>query len=271
MVHEQTDPAGQFCAGTLSPSDCYPVGPVGLVATGGPVGPDVYFTNPNLLTHVIRTPPDPDGQDATTGPVGPYVGGGPVGPVPYLPTQVIRTSPDPDAQDDTIGPAGLYIGGGPVDQAHSFSSRKSRKHMITDNADPVVQHEDNSDTAEGLRYAVVANIRDGRPTKGITWQELLASSIKLLDSSLDGKLEEEILNWEPEASLIPENLTLLSTPMTSPAWPCVDSPRSLTVENDSVNRMKDSREIEMTRPENAPPMKDPIVPQMNMPENLTPV
>ena len=74
MVHEQTDPAGQFCAGTLSPSDCYPVGPVGLVATGGPVGPDVCFTNPNLLTHVIRTPPDPDGQDATTGPVGPYVG-----------------------------------------------------------------------------------------------------------------------------------------------------------------------------------------------------
>ena len=256
MVHEQTDPAGQFCAGTLSPFDCYPVGPVGLVATGGPVGPDVYFTNPNLLTHVIRTPPCPDGQDATTGPVGLYVGGGLVGPDPYLPTQVIRTSPDPDGQDDTIGPAGLYIGGGPVDQAHSFSARKSRKHMITDDADPVVQHEVESDTVEGQRYEVVANIRDARPTKGITWQELLAGSIKLLDSSLDGKLEEDILNWEPEASLIPENLTLLSTPMTSPAWPCVDSPRSLTVENDSVNRnrMKDSREIEMTMPENAPPL-----------------
>ena len=69
MVHEQTDPAGQFCAGTPSPSDCHPVGPVGLVATGGPVGPDVYFTNPNLLTHVIRTSPDPDGQDATTWPM----------------------------------------------------------------------------------------------------------------------------------------------------------------------------------------------------------
>ena len=54
MVHAQTDPAGQFSAGTLSPSDCYPVGPVGLDATGGPVGPDVYFTDPNLLTHVIR-------------------------------------------------------------------------------------------------------------------------------------------------------------------------------------------------------------------------
>ena len=48
MVRAQTDPAGQFCAGTPSPSDCYPVGPVGLVAT------DVYLTYPNLLTHVIR-------------------------------------------------------------------------------------------------------------------------------------------------------------------------------------------------------------------------
>ena len=33
------------------------------------------FTNPNLLTHVILTPPDPNGQDATAGPVGLYVGG----------------------------------------------------------------------------------------------------------------------------------------------------------------------------------------------------
>ena len=80
MVHAQTDPAGRFpAAGTLSPSDCYPVGPVGPYATGGPVSPDVYITDPNSLKHVIRTPPDPDGQDATTGPVGPYVGGGPVG------------------------------------------------------------------------------------------------------------------------------------------------------------------------------------------------
>ena len=103
MVHAQTDPAGQFCAGTPSPSDCYHVGPVGLVATD-PVGPDVYFTDPNLLTHVIRTPPDPDGQDATTGPAGPYVRGGPVGPDPYLLTHVIRTPPDPDGQDATTGP-----------------------------------------------------------------------------------------------------------------------------------------------------------------------
>ena len=65
MVHAQTDPAGRFfAAGTLSPSDCYPVGPVGPDATGGPVGPDVYITDPNSLKHVARTPPDPDGQDA---------------------------------------------------------------------------------------------------------------------------------------------------------------------------------------------------------------
>ena len=70
---------------------------------------------------------------------------------------------------------------------------------------------------------------------------------------------------------MPENLTPVSTPMTSLTWPCVDSPRSPTVEYDSVNRMKDGREIEMTRPENAPPMEDPIVTQKNMPENLTPV
>ena len=94
----------------------------------------MYFTNSNLLTHVIQTP-DPDGQDATTGPAGPYVRGGPVGPDPYLLMQVIQTPPDPDCQDATTG---LYIGGGPVDQAHSLSTRKSCKHMTPDHVDPVV-------------------------------------------------------------------------------------------------------------------------------------
>ena len=48
MVLTQTDLAGQFDAvGTLSPSDCYPVGPVGPYVTGGPAGPDVYITDPN--------------------------------------------------------------------------------------------------------------------------------------------------------------------------------------------------------------------------------
>ena len=97
-VLTQTDPAGQFAAvGTLSPSDCYPVGPVGPYVTGGPAGPDVHITDPNLWTHMIQIPRDPDGQDAAAngtpspsdcypaGPVGPCVAGGPVGPDDYLP------------------------------------------------------------------------------------------------------------------------------------------------------------------------------------------
>ena len=70
---------------------------------------------------------------------------------------------------------------------------------------------------------------------------------------------------------LPENVTSMSTPMTAPAWPCVDSPRSSTVIHDIVNRMKDSRVMIMTMPENAPPTIDPIVTPKNMPENLTPV
>ena len=69
----------------------------------------------------------------------------------------------------------------------------------------------------------------------------------------------------------PENLTPKSTPTTSLTWPCVDSPRSPRVKYDSVNRTKDSRKIEMTRPENAPPMEDPIVIQKKKLENLSPM
>ena len=58
---------------------------------------------------------------------------------------------------------------------------------------------------------------------------------------------------------LPENVTLMPTPMTAPAWPCVESPQSLTVKHDMVNRMKDSCVMIMTTPEDAPPMIDPIV------------
>ena len=53
---------------------------------------------------------------------------------------------------------------------------------------------------------------------------------------------------------MPENFTPVSTPMTSLAWPCVDSSRWPTVEDDIGNRMKDSRDMEMTMPESKPPM-----------------
>ena len=70
---------------------------------------------------------------------------------------------------------------------------------------------------------------------------------------------------------LPENVTLMPTPMTAPAWPCVESPRSSTAKHDMVDRRMDGREIEMTWPENAPPMEDPIVTYKKMPENLSPV
>ena len=34
---------------------------------------------------------------------------------------------------------------------------------------------------------------------------------------------------------LPNNVTLMTTPMTAPAWPCVELPRSLTVKDDMVN------------------------------------
>ena len=155
-VLTQTDPAGQFAAvGILSPSDCYPV---------GPVGPDVYITDPNSCTHMIRIPPDPDGQDAAAngtpspsdcypaGPVGPCVAGGSVGPDDYLP------------------------------------ALESSEHLVLDHAEPVGQHDAALDTAESLEYTVVENILDGRPMEGVTCSELLEYSLRLLDATLDGGL-----------------------------------------------------------------------------------
>ena len=70
---------------------------------------------------------------------------------------------------------------------------------------------------------------------------------------------------------LPDKVTPMSTPMTAPAWPCVDSPRLPTVKHEIVNRMKDTREMKMTLPKNAPPTIDPNVTRKNPPEYLTPV
>ena len=70
---------------------------------------------------------------------------------------------------------------------------------------------------------------------------------------------------------MPENLTSASTPMTSLAWPCVDSPRLPMVKHEIVIRMKDSHEMKMTQPESTPPTIDSNVSLKNLPENLTPV
>ena len=70
---------------------------------------------------------------------------------------------------------------------------------------------------------------------------------------------------------MPENLTSVSTPMTSLAWPCVDSPRLPTVKHEIVIRMEDSCEMKMIQPESAPPTQDSNVSMKNLPENLPPV
>ena len=70
---------------------------------------------------------------------------------------------------------------------------------------------------------------------------------------------------------LPDKVTPMSIPMTAPAWPCVALPRLPKVKHEIVNRMKDTREIKMTLPENAPPMIDPNVTRKNPPEYLTPV
>ena len=69
---------------TLSPSDCYHVGPAGPYVAGGPVGPDVSLKDPEPLEHAVlihaavETLSPSDCYPA--GPAGPYVAGGPVGP-----------------------------------------------------------------------------------------------------------------------------------------------------------------------------------------------
>ena len=191
MVLTQTDPAGQFAAvGTLSPSDCYPVGPVGPYVTGGPAGPDIYITDPNSWMHMIRIPPDPDGHDAAAngmpspsdcypaGPVVPCVAGGPVGPDDYLPTL------------------------------------ESSEHLVLENADPVGQHDADLDTAESLEYTVVDNILDGRPMEGAPYREPLEQSV--LSSSLAVRpvegIKKKVWDWKPVINPV-ISYTLDSQPM----------------------------------------------------------
>ena len=166
MVLILPDPDGQDAAATgmPSPSDCYPVGPVGPYVAGGTVGPDVYNTDPDSLTHMVRIPPDPDGQDAAT-----------------------TGTPSPsDCYPD--GPACPYVAGGPVGPDDCLSALESCEHLVPDHSDPVGQHDVDLDTAESL---------DGRPMDGIRCPKLLEYSLRLLDATLDGGLVERISEWKP--------------------------------------------------------------------------
>ena len=172
MVLTQPDPAGQFAAvGTLSPSDCYPVGPVGLFVTGGPVGRDVYITDPNSLTHMVRIPPDPDGQDAAA-----------------------TGTPSPS---DSY-PAGPCVAGGPVGPDVCLPALKSGEHLVLDHADPVGQHDADLDTAV-LEYSLRlldATLDGGLVERISEWTPVINPAISY---TLDSRPMEGITNLERSA------------------------------------------------------------------------
>ena len=177
----QADPAGQPSAvGMLSPSDCYPVGPGGPYVAGGPVGPDVWFKDPEPLMHAVLIHADPAGQHAAA----------------------VGTLSPSDCYP--VGPAGPYVAGGPVGPDDYLQALEPCEQLVLDHADPAGQHAVSLDTAESPEHAVVENILDGRSMEGITCPELLEYSLRLLDATLDGGLIEKISDWEPEASPVPD-------------------------------------------------------------------
>ena len=170
----QDDPAGRPSAvGMLSQSDCYPVGPAGPYVAGGPVGPDVCFTNPEPVTHTVLVHADPAGQDVSA----------------------VGTPSPSDCYP--AGPAGPYVAGGPVGPDDYSQVLESCEKLVLDHADQTGQHAVVLDTTESLGDAVVENILDGRPMEGITCPELLEYSLRLLVATLDSGLVKNISDWEP--------------------------------------------------------------------------
>ena len=127
----QADPAGQSAAvGTLSPSDCYSVGPAGPCVAGGPVGPDVRFKDPEPLTHAVLIHADPAGQHAAA----------------------VGTRSPSDCYP--AGPAGLYVAGGPVGPGDCLQVLEPFEQLVLDHADPAGQHAVILDTADYVSRAV---------------------------------------------------------------------------------------------------------------------
>ena len=112
----RADPAAQHVAvGTLSPSDCYPVGPAGPYVAGGPVGPDVSLKVPEPLEHAVLIHADPAGQHAAVGTLSP-------------------------SDCYPAGPAGPYVAGGPVGPDDCLQVQEPFEHLVLDRADPAGQH-----------------------------------------------------------------------------------------------------------------------------------
>ena len=128
---------------------------------------------------------------------------------------------------------------------------------------------------------------DSRPMEGITFLEHPAPAVYLDSWPMEGAsylrphVDWEVLNNKPTLNHVanvkivdtdasddvntdlPESLTPISTPMTALAWPCVNSLRLSMVKPEIVNRMKDSREVNMTLPESVSPTIDPNVSMKN--------
>ena len=113
-------------------------GQVVTATAGGPVGPDVGFTNPELVTHTVLVHADLAGQDVSA-----------VG------------TPSPSCYP--AGPAGPYVAGGPVGPDDCLQVLESCEKLVLDHAEPAGQHAVVLDTTESLGDAVVENILDGRP------------------------------------------------------------------------------------------------------------
>ena len=143
---------------------------------------------------------------------------------------------------------------------------------------PAINHNLDSQPMEGMTYLehpAPAVYLDSWPMKGasyprphVDWEVLISKPT--LNHVAIVKSEDTDASDDVNTDR-PENVTPMSTPMTALAWPCVNSPRLPTVKPDIVNRMKDSREVNMTLPDNAPPTMDPNVSMKNLPENLTPM
>ena len=123
--------------------------------------------------------------------------------------------------------------------------------------------------------------------EGITYLEHPAPAVYLDSWPMEGAsylrpyVDWEVLNSKPTLNHVanvkivdtdagddvntdlPESLTPMSTPMTALAWLCVHSSRLPTVKPEIVNRVKDSREVNMTLPESAPSTIDPNVSMKN--------
>ena len=170
-VLSYADPAGQHAAvGTLSPSDCYPAGPMAPVVAGGPVGP-CEMPSPSSeeiqapLEHAVLTPADPAGQHAAVGTLSP-------------------------SDCYPAGPAGPCVAGGPVGPDDYLQVLEPFEQLVLDHADPAGQHAVIQDTVDSLEHprTLPDMTLDGGLVERISDWEPAASTVP--DTTLDGRLME---------------------------------------------------------------------------------